>query len=576
MKNILLCLALVLIYVHVIMEGVYGKTSKIVSKHGTKMEYTSKDIVENSTRKNDLALGRGENDKEIKDNESRDLNNDDNSGKQVNLGTVDKGTISTEDYLKSLTSALPGKDLDHTEAGENDGTKKVDKEKKKISSSSKANETRNENIVKASDEKKSNSMTTKKTNSEKNLNSPVIQGTDKKQREINLNSRNNGAKNKTNNNEKSFEQMNQSKEHDDHEEEDGDEIKTIDKPHISESKNQASSSVSNKSSHSSQDDKQKKKPLHSKSKTSADKSQNLGKSKTKKAKKILVSFFHSESDDKKLPEGAHGKKTHAKEGNEHGQKSTQNDLPSSHTRDEESTLAEISDRLYKRTGLQQQPPMANLNKKVIETVLPSGPNAVAPQHIRLSNEPTHVLFKPVHKYYPAIHRYMTKPIHRYLEKPVDLSGLSPQLEGDIKDLSSAQVKGYTAPPVVQQSIRIPQVGESKLTPISGGLGAQTAQVGGKQFNTPPTVVQQVTLPHVQSNVGQQVSNGLVNDGTQLPQAKHYVGNAGPRIVAGGLPQDHHLLPGAVGHVGPVRIFTQLPPRIQPVLIHPHRLSPTGL
>ncbi|XP_028405966.1 neurogenic locus notch homolog protein 1-like isoform X2 [Dendronephthya gigantea] len=558
MRNILLWFALVLICVCLTIDNVYGKTSKIVGKHG------AKEAVKHSTGENDSILETGGSNEGIKDSDSKDINANVKSGKQMNSGTEDKGTISADDYLKSLTTALPKKDLEHAESGGKDEPKAVDKETKKISSLSKENEVhaQKENIEESLKSKK-----TKKINSVKNLSSPVTQGTDKKHQEQTLDSPKNGEKN---DNKKSLEKKSKSEKQDDNKEENNDEIETIDKPHISESKSKVSSSVSGKSSHSSQDDKQKEERLPSKSKASSNKAQNHGNSKTKKAKKILVSFFHSESDDKKLPKGAHETKTHVKEGHEHGQKSARNDVPSSHTKDEESILTEISDRLYKRTGLQQQAPMANLNNKVIETVLPSGPNAVAPQHIRLSNEPTHVLFKPVHKYYPAIHRYMTRPIHRYLQKPVDLSGLNPPLEGSLKTPSSPQVKAYTSPPIVQHSVRIPQVTANKLAPISGGLGSQTAQFQGEQFNTPPTVIQQVRVPQVQQNVGQQVSDGLVNDGR-----KHFIGNAGPRIVAGGLPHNGHILPGGVGHVGPVRIFTQLPPRIQPVLIHPHRLSPTG-
>ena len=158
----------------------------------------------------------------------------------------------------------------------------------------------------------------------------------------------------------------------------------------------------------------------------------------------------------------------------------------------------------------------NQNNQVIETVLPSGPRSQGPQHIGINNQPTHILFKPVHKYYPAIHRYMTKPIHRYLSKPLSLNGLIP----------NSRLLGETQP----------------------AQSRQQAAVSPAPQSTAPIPLQ-----------------------LQLQDSTTTKGNTGTTATTTTRPP----APGNVKQVSPIRIFASLPPRMQPVLLHPHKLSPTG-
>ena len=225
----------------------------------------------------------------------------------------------------------------------------------------------------------------------------------------------------------------------------------------------------------------------------------------KRAKKLLVSFFDSELDDTENAKHSHVNTTRKTD-------TTNNVTTTEHKIKNLNTTknATLGGSLYKRTklvyaGAPQAPrvlvPSLKQNNQVVETILPSGPGAERPQHIRVSNQPTHVMFKPVHKYYPAVHRYMTRPIHRFLNKPVNLGGLTPQL-------SSPQHTGSLLQP----------------RPVQATPGS----------SMPPNV-----LP-----------------GARLVTVSHPV-------------QDN------AGQMGPVRMFAPMTAGIQPVLIHPHRLSPTG-
>ena len=558
MGKILQWLLLVVVCVYFKVDGVYGKSKKLVNKH-------------ESESVNNLQT---EHNRNLKESVKRRLSNSDKNAKEkrkVISRKISEGTITTEDYLKSLTSTQP------IMASKHNGTNPVEntEEKSQIDKSDQEIEKQHDISIRAktdkdetSKEKKSEIESPKDENSKENSNTfKSVNKVTKTKIEDNLNS----------------------PKHEDFQKNDAENKLTESKNAVSSTKHKIHKH------HESESNDHTNKPK-------------ANRKKEKKAKKLLVKFFHTELDDDEpanrkdehvakenehdkqnarasSPEsdvqqtnGEHAKKTHVVNNdnhdendsqvnvpdgeaneNEHDASSTRDSLPTTHTKDEESTLAEISDKLYKRTGLQPQSQVSNVNNKVIETVLPSSPNAAAPQHVKLSSEPTHVVFKPVHKYYPAIHRYMTKPIHRYLNKPVDLSGINPPLEG--QEFTTPQVKEYTTPPLIEHNVQIPQVVANNLAPVSGGL---------QDKQSPPEVKQASSLP------GQQVTALLANDQPPAaPQVKHYHTDVSPRIVPGGLVHDHHLLPEDIAHGGTVRIFTQMPPRIQPVLIHPHRLSQTG-
>ena len=236
----------------------------------------------------------------------------------------------------------------------------------------------------------------------------------------------------------------------------------------------------------------------------------------KRAKKLLVSFFDSELDDTENAKRSHVNTTRKTDTTNNVRT---NNVRTNNVRTNEQKIKNLNTTknatlgsLYKRTellynaGASQAPrvlvPSLKQNDQVVETILPSGPGAERPQHIRVSNQPTHVMFKPVHKYYPTIHRYMTRPIHRFLNKPVNFGGLTPQL------LPPRHAGGLLQP------------GPAQAIPVRP---------------MPPNV-----LP-----------------GARLVTASHPV-------------QDN------AGQMGPVRMFAPMTAGIpQPVLIHPHRLSPAG-
>ena len=671
MGKIFLLFILVVICVHFEINGVYGKSSKLVNKHESEIGSKSKkNLNMNSGPKTSDTSAQVKNSINVNENKNRGLENLDenaNDGKQIRPKIMHEDTITTEDYLKNLTSTEPikvSKDSESNTKRSNstaiknikgfiDEINKSDNERNEISTQTQKVEDekteQKKSIIETPKETKENLSTRK---SEDKISKSKVEKTSNSSKHETTRPGNSKKKDSQNNNadkiDKDLTKSKNTVEHAKH---------TIHKPHNSESKGQTKASVSHPHS------KTKSQPLKTEQASlikTENKTLDNGKTK-KKAKKLLVSFFHSELDDEEhahenithvvnenkhdkqnsrveLPnsgtqlakeehekktqilkenengkqssqveltksgtqhakgehekkthvmmenehgekstqvdiphigaqhaEGKHEKKTHVMVENEHDEQSTQDDIPRTHTKDEESTLADISDKLYKRTGLQPQPQVTNQNNKVIEIALPSGPHAKDPQHIRLSNAPTHVLYKPVHKYYPAIHRYMTKPIHRYLKKPVDLSSLNPPLQGQ-EFTSTPQVKEFVNAPVIQHNIGIPRVVANNLASVSGRLGEKGSALEVKQYASP-------TARDVQAGIGQPIPGGLVNDQTPTLQAKHY--GTSPRIVPGGFAHDRHILPGGAAHVGPVRIFTQLPPRIQPVLMHPHRLSPTG-
>ena len=603
MGKIILLFVLVVICVHLQVDVGHAKSSKLVNKHQNKVESKLKrDLNEKNhgilqlknnlnERKNKRGLG----------NKTENANN----GKQIRSKIIHERKITTEDYLKTLTQPTHvSKSIETTEKQPDSTMEENVKEKSKIAKGDKerggnASDQKEDELGKELEEQ-NNEQKKSKIESPKEVNLKARGNEDKvlhskMERTSNSDLQHNGEQRvKTNLTESNATgPLGHAKSQTNI---------LVDLPHSISKYKQFKTEQTN--------------IIKAGNNTKA-----TGKTQ-KKAKKLLVTFFHSESDDDNahgtkthivkenkhvkvssrvdLPKNdmkhakgeyekaphvlvknehgeqtteaktsnsktqdtdvAHEKKAHVEKENENGKTDAKDDLPSSHTKDEESTLAEISDKVYKRTGLQQQPQVTNLNNKVIEMVLPSGPHADAPQHVRLSSEPTHVIFKPVHKYYPAIHRYMTKPIHRYLKKPVDLSGISTPLEGGQGFTTTPQVKEYTNPPLIQHSTGIPKFVANNLA--SGGLG----QV--KQYTSSPGSV-------IQPSVGQKEPEGLVNDQSPALQVKHYDGGPSPRIVPGGLVHHQNAVPAVAAHVGPVRIFTQLPPRIQPVLIHPHRLSPTG-
>lgn len=563
MGKILQWLVVVVVCVYFKFDGVYGKSKKFVNKHG-------------SESGNNLQT---EHNRNLKESVKRRLSNsveNANEKKKAISKKLNEGTITTEDYLKSLTSTQPIMASKHSGTNPSDSSaventkeksqidKSDDEMGKQHGTSTRGKKDKNE-ITK---EKKSEIESPEDENSKEDSNTfGNIHKVTKTKIEDNSNSLKHEAIQKDN----------------------ADNNLTETKTTVSSAKHEIHK--------------------HQKSATKNQTNKPKGnRKKEKKAKKLLVKFFHTELDD---DEHAHGKQVHVAKENEHDEQNTQASSPESdvqhakeeyakkthvvkdndhdendsqikvlngetnenehgasnarvslattHTKDEESTLAEISDKLYKRTGLQSQPQVSTVNNKVIETVLPSGPNAGAPQHVKLSSEPTHVIFKPVHKYYPAIHRYMTKPIHRYLNKPVDLSRLNPPLEG--QEFATPQVKEYTTTPLIEHNVQIPQVVANNLAPVSGGLGDKQSPLEVKQASSLP---------------GHQVPALLANDQPPpVPQVRNYHTDVSRRIMPGRLVHDHHLLPGDIAREGTVRIFTQMPPRIQPVLVHPHRLSPTG-
>ena len=609
MGKIFLWFVLVVICILWKVDGGHVKSSKLVNNHKREAASQSKNDLnaKNPSERSDSSskLEKNINVKKNGHHGLSDSTENVNTGKQTiaNPKITDEGRISTEDYLKTLTSAQPIQVSKHSETNGKQSDSRAVENIKSNSENDKSDDERED----ASLQKKSEISTPIKTEREQNneQKKSKIEIPKKTKLKENLNARESNDKVLKSEVEKTFKSDTKSpvnNKKDDLQHSNAQKVektltenktaeghakhtirKTADN---SESKSQAKASVG--LSHSTT----KTQPLKAEE---ADLVKTENKTRAdgdiqKKAKKFLASFFHSELNDERghgkkthvinenkngkqssgvdshnsntqHAEGAHEKKTHVMKDNGHDGQSTEDDLPSTHTKDEESTLAEISDKLYKRTGLQQ---VTNFNNKVIETVLPSGPHAEAPQHIRLSSEPTHVMFKPVHRYYPAIHRYMNKPIHRYLKKPVDLSGITQQpLEGGPAFTTTPQVKEYTNTPLIQHSVGIPKVVADNLASVSGSSGAKGLPLEAKQFTSPP------------GPVVQQVPEGLVNDQSPAPQVRHYDGGASPRIVPGGLVHAHHVAPGGAAPIGPVRIFTQLPPRIQPVLMHPHRFSQTG-
>ena len=232
-------------------------------------------------------------------------------------------------------------------------------------------------------------------------------------------------------------------------------------------------------------------------KTSATKRNSSEQVQRNRAKKLLDSFFASELNDTENATSSHENETR-KAGIKSNDKKKEHTMKQHNATQHTALTDKNSQQVYKRYKLQYngrvEAPMQN--DKVVETFLPSGPSVDGPQHVRVSSQPTHILFKPVHKYYPAIHRYMTSPIHRFLKKPVNLGGLAPQ-------------------------IAIPQ-----------------------QIKAQPVLSQQAGVP----------------------QAIH-PGNLPQNVVSTGVVSAPHL--------AAVRMYASMPPRIQPVLMHPHRLSTTG-
>ena len=519
--------------------GVYGKSNESVNKHRIQVGSHKSKEDQNVKVISEQNQDETNNSRSNRNSSSENAKN----GEQIASKITHDGKITTEDYLKSLNSAEPIQDsediksnskLSNSAAGDSVGgeREKIDEDGKKYTS---VNE-RKENLTEA-----------EKLANEKNKSNIIGK--------ISKSNTGNTTKNK--------------------------EVKDLEKNNSEELKKNASETKTVPGYSKQNIDKSDNLQGKIKFGNSGNKTNSTG-GKQKKAKKLLVTFFRSEVDEDGDP---HAKKTHVTKENEHekqgtrnatpntqhagnlqekksqvmkedvhGEQSTRDDSPYTHTKDEELTLAEISDKVYKRTGLLTQPQVTKLNNKVIETVLPSGRNVEAPQHIRLSSEPTHVVFKPVHKYYPAIHRYMTKPIHRYLNKPVDLSDLNPPLQGQGLT-TSPPVKQATSPVVIQRNVGIPQAVANNLLSAPRGNQLQV-----KQYASPP---------------GQQVPAGLVNRQTPALNMKQFTPVGHPRIIPGGLPHAQHVIPGNLAHIGPVRVFSQMPPRIQPVLIHPNRLSPTG-
>ena len=568
MGKILQWLFFVVICVYFKVDGVYGKSETLINKH----ESRSVNNLQNRHKRNS----------EVKHPSGNSIENA-NEKKQEISKKKEGRTITTEEYLKSLTSTQPIMVSKHSETKPS-----VSSAVKSMKIKSQVNKIDKETKEQIDISKKAEDKTIKEKKSE--IETPEESLKDTKIHEVTR------AK---------IEDNSKSPKHE-----------TV----HSENSNADNKLTETTIAKSAKRKIQKHKKFESKSQTSEPKP---NKKKEKKAKKLLVKFFHTELDedereqgkkahvvkenenneqntqtssqksdvqdtkgeqaskthvvkdtnhdetdsrmelpsgDKEHAEVKQGKRVHVTKENEHSDSSTRDGLPSTHTKDEESTLAEISDKLYKRTGLQAHPLVSNLNNKVIETILPSGPNAVGTQHVKLSSEPTHVMFKPVHKYYPAIHRYMTKPIHRYLKKPVDLSGITPPLEG--QEFTTPQVKEYTTPPLIQNHVQIPQ-------DVANNLVSDSGRLQNKQ--SPLEVKPASSLP------GQQVTALLANDQPPaVPQVQNYHTGGSTRPVPGGLVHGHHLLPGDISHGGTVRIFTQLPPRIQPVLLHPHRLSQTGV
>ena len=566
MEKTVLWLILVVICVYSQLKGGHAKSSKLVNRHENGSEL-KRDLI--ARNRGSLQLEDNINAKQNKRGFSSSADNTINNGKQISSKLIHEGRITTEDYLKTLTQPKQvSKDIETNERQPDVTAKEKSKIGKSYEETGDAGTVQKvgEDISTArkefegqKEQKKSEIEIPKEMKSKGNLN-----------REIKHKVSHSAVEKSSN---------------------------TLKKDNIGQKNSKKIGSQHN--------DERKVETNLTESKTTASTNTKVKEKSQKKAKKILVTFFHNELDDVqanatkthvvkdtqhaerahetnthvvmknestqiKSPntntqhtEVAHEKKSHVVKENGKGRTNTEDDSPSTHTKDEESTLAEISDKVYKRTRLQQlQPQVTNVNNKVIEMVLPSGSRAEAPQHIRLSSEPTHVIFKPVHKYYPAIHRYMTKPIERYLNKPVDLSGITPPLEGAGEGFTSTpQVKGYNGPPLIQHNVGIPKVVANN--PVSGGLGEV------KQYTSPPGRV-------IQSSVGEKIPEGLVNDqAPPAPQVKHYDSGSSPRIAPGGLGHDQHAVPVGAARVGPVRIFPQLPPRIQPVLVHPHRLSPSG-
>ena len=568
MGKILQWLLFVVICVYFKVDGVYGKSETLINKH----ESTSVNNLQNRHKRNS----------EVKHPSGNSTENANEKKQEISKKKQER-TITTEEYLKSLTSTQPIMVSKHSETKPS-----VSSAVKSTKIKSQVNKIDEETKEQVDISKEAEDKTTKEKKSE--IETPEQSLKDTKIHEVTR------AK---------IEDNSKSPKHE-----------TVHPENNNADNKLTETTIAKSSKHKIQ----KHQKFESKSRTSKPKA---NRKKEKKAKKLLVKFFHTELDEDereqgkkahvvkenenneqntqtssqksdvqdtkgeqaskthvvketdhdendsrmKLPSGdkehaeeKQGKRVHVTKENEHSDSSMRDGLPSTHTKDEESTLAEISDKLYKRTGLQAHPLVSNVNNKVIETILPSGPNAVGTQHVRLSSEPTHVMFKPVHKYYPAIHRYMTKPIHRYLKKPVDLSGITPPLEG--QEFTTPQVKEYTSPPLIQNNVQIPQDVANKLVSDSGGL---------QNKQSPLEVKPASSLP------GQQVTALLANDQPPaVPQVQNYHTGGSTRPVPGGLVHSHHLLPGDISHGGTVRIFTQLPPRIQPVLLHPHRLSQTGV
>lgn len=570
MGKILQWLLLVVICVYFKVDGVYGKSEPLINKHESRS-------VNNLQDRHKTNSG-------VKHPSGNSIENVTEKKQEISK-KMDERTITTEEYLKSLTSTQPIMVSKHSETKRSDSS--AVKSTKVKSQINKSDEETKEQIDIS---KKAEDKTTKEKKSEIETPDENSKDTSGSAHEVTR------AK---------IEDNSKSPKHE-----------TVHPKNSNADNKLTETTIAKSAKHKIQ----KHKKFKLKSRTSKPKA---NRKKEKKAKKLLVKFFHTELDedereqgkkahfvkenenneqntqtssqksdvqdtkgehaskthvvketdhdendsrielpsgDKEHAEVKQEKRVHVTKENEHSDSSTRDGLPSTHTKDEESTLAEISDKLYKRTGLQAHPLVSNVNNKIIETILPSGPNAVGTQHVRLSSEPTHVMFKPVHKYYPAIHRYMTKPIHRYLKKPVDLSGITPPLEG--QEFTTPQVKEYTTPPLIQNHVQIPQDVANNLVSDSGRL---------QNRQSPLEVKPASSLP------GQQVTALLANDQPPAaPQVQNYHTGESTRPVPGGLVHGHHLLPGDISHGGTVRIFTQLPPRIQPVLLHPHRLSQTGV